>query len=316
MNFQQLRTVREAVRNGFNLTAAAAALFTSQPGVSRQIRELEQEIGVEIFQRYGKRLLGLTAAGETVVEIIDRLLHEADNLKRAAQEHSNQRGGTLVVATTHTQARYVLPKVVGAFKREFPDVKLALQQSRPEQIADQLLRGRADIGIATESLLDYPELVVMPGYEWSHVVVVPDGHALLRGAPLTLQSLCAFPLITYDPGFTGRPHIDSAFARAKLRPEIALTALDSDVIKTYVELGLGVGIVASMAFDSRRDHGLRMLEASHLFAPNMTRVALRKGTYLRTFMLTFIERFAGHLTPEHVRHAMAAERALPRRNPD
>jgi LysR family cys regulon transcriptional activator len=313
MNFQQLRTVREAVRNGFNLTATAAALFTSQPGVSRQIRELEQEIGVEIFQRYGKRLLGLTAAGETAVEIIDRLMHEADNLRRAAEEHSNQRGGHLVVATTHTQARYVLPRVVGAFKREYPDVKLALQQSRPEQIAEQLIAGRADIGIATESLLDYPELVVMPAYEWSHVVVVPEGHTLLSQAPLTLEALCACPLITYDPGFTGRPHIDAAFAQAKLRPEIALTGLDSDVIKTYVELGLGVGIVASMAFDARRDAGLRVLQAGHLFAPNLTRVALRKGTYLRTFMLTFLERFASHLTPGYVRQAMSSEAQAPRR---
>ncbi len=313
MNFQQLRTVREAVRNGFNLTATAAALFTSQPGVSRQIRELEQEIGVEIFQRHGKRLLGLTAAGETVVEIIDRLLHEADNLRRAAEEHSNQRGGHLIVATTHTQARYVLPKVVGEFKREYPEVKLALQQSRPEQIAEQLIGGRADIGIATESLLDYPQLIVMPGYEWSHVVVVPEGHPLLSGAPLTLEALCAWPLITYDPGFTGRPHIDAAFAQAKLRPEIALTALDSDVIKTYVELGLGVGIVASMAFDSRRDAGLRMLPAGHLFAPNLTRVALRKGTYLRTFMLVFLERFASHLTPAFVRQAMESDTQPSRR---
>ena len=208
------------------------------------------------------------------------------------------------MATTHTQARYVLPKVVGEFKRDYPGVKLALQQSRPEQIAEQLIGGRADIGIATESLLDYPELIVMPGYEWSHVVVVPDGHALLSSVPLTLESLCAWPLITYDPGFTGRPHIDAAFAQAKLRPEIALTALDSDVIKTYVELGLGVGIVASMAFDVRRDAGLRMLHAGHLFAPNLTRVALRKGTYLRTFMLTFLERFASHLTPAFVRQAM------------
>jgi LysR family cys regulon transcriptional activator len=244
-----------------------------------------------------------------VLEIIHRLLHEAENLKRAAEEHSNQRGGHLIVATTHTQARYVLPKVIGAFKRELPDVKLALQQSRPEEIAAQLLDGRADIGIATESLLDHPELVVMPGYEWSHVVVVPDGHALLSGPPLTLESLSAWPLITYDPGFTGRPHIDAAFAQAKLRPEIALTALDSDVIKTYVELGLGAGIVASMAFDARRDAGLRALEAGHLFAPNMTRVALRKGTYLRTFMLTFLERFASHLTPAYVRQAMAADLA-------
>lgn len=306
MNLQQLRTVREAVHHGFNLTATAEALFTSQPGVSRQIRELEREIGVEIFRRHGKRLLGLTAPGETVLRIIERLLHEAENLKRAAEEHSHQRGGHLVVATTHTQARYVLPRIVGAFKRDHPDVKLALLQSRPEQIADQLLGGRADIGIATESLLHYQDLVVMPGYEWSHVIVVPEGHPLLQVAGLlSLDTLCDYPLITYDPGFTGRPHIDDAFARARLRPEIALTAMDSDVIKTYVELGLGVGIIASMAFEAGRDLALRALPAGHLFEANLTRVALRKGTYLRGFMLDFLQQFAAHLTPASVQQAMA-----------
>jgi LysR family transcriptional regulator, cys regulon transcriptional activator len=306
MNFQQLRSVREAVRHDCNLTATAEALFTSQPGVSRQIRELEQEIGVEIFQRYGKRLLGLTAPGETVVKIIERILHEADNLKRAAEEHANQRGGHLVVATTHTQARYVLPPVVSAFKRSHPEVKLALQQSRPEQIVQQLLGGRADIGIATESLGDDPELVVMPGYEWSHVVVVPEHHPLAGARRLTLAALCEHPLITYDPGFTGRPHIDEAFARARLRPEIALTAMDADVIKTYVELGVGVGIIAEMAFSAKRDHGLRAITASHLFASNLTRVALRKGTYLRGFTLAFLHRFATHLTPAYVKKAMSS----------
>lgn len=307
MNLQQLRTVREAVRNGCNLTATAEALFTSQPGVSRQIRELEQEIGVEIFRRYGKRLLGLTAPGETVVRIIERLLHEVENLKRAAEEHSNERGGHLAVVTTHTQARYVLPPIVTGFKRDHPDVRLALQQSRPEQIADQLLTGRADIGIATEALLNYADLIVMPGYEWSHVIVVPEAHPLLAADKVTLEGLCACPLITYDPGFTGRPHIDDAFARAKLRPEIALTAMDSDVIKTYVELGLGVGIVASMAFDPKRDQTLRALPAGHLFAANLTRVALRKGTYLRGFMLDFLQRFAAHLTADYVHKAMASD---------
>jgi LysR family cys regulon transcriptional activator len=311
MNLQQLRTVREAIRNDFNLTQTAAALFTSQPGVSRQIRELEQEIGVEIFRRHGKRLLGLTAPGETVVAIIERLLHEAENLKRAAEEHSNQRGGHLVVATTHTQARYVLPRIVSEFKRAHPEVKLALQQSRPEQIADQLLSGLADIGIATESMLNHPDLVMMPGYEWSHVVVVPAGHALLAKKTLTLEMLCDYPLITYDPGFTGRPHIDEAFARARLRPEVALTAMDADVIKTYVELGMGVGIIASMAFDAKRDVSLRALTADHLFATNLTRVALRKGTYLRGFMLGFLERFGTHLTPAYVRKAMAPRTNAP-----
>ncbi len=306
MNFQQLRSVREAVHHDCNLTATAQALFTSQPGVSRQIRELEQEIGVEIFRRHGKRLLGLTAPGETVVAIVERILHEANNLRRAAEEHARQRGGQLVVATTHTQARYVLPEVVSAFKHEYPEVKLSLLQSRPEQIAEQLLAGRADIGIATESVASHAELVTMPAYEWSHVVVVPDGHPLAGRSALTLAALARHPLITYDPGFTGRPHIDEAFARARLRPEIALTAMDADVIKTYVELGLGVGIIAEMAFNAKRDLGLRAVGAGHLFRKNLTRVALRKGTYLRGFTLDFLQRFAPHLTPAYVNEAVAA----------
>jgi LysR family cys regulon transcriptional activator len=313
MNLQQLRTVREAVRHGCNLTATADALHTSQPGVSRQIRELEQEIGVEIFRRYGKRLLGLTAPGETVVAIIERLLHEVENLRRASEEHANARGGQLVVATTHTQARYVMPAVVSEFKREYPDVRLVLQQCRPEQIAGELLSGSADLGIATESLLDFPELVVLPAYEWSHVVVVPARHPLLKAGRLGLARLSEHPLITYDPGFTGRPHIDAAFARAKLRPEITLTAMDADVIKTYVELGLGVGIVAEMAFDPARDRALRAIPAAHLFERNFTRVALRKGTYLRGFMLAFLERFSPELSAAIVRRAMGGASTGPGR---
>lgn len=305
MNFRQLRAVREAVRRDYNLTATAAALHTSQPGISRQIRELEDELGVELFRRHGKRLLGLTESGEQALGVVDRLLLEAENLRRLGAEKSNQRSGTLVIATTHTQARYVLPRVVRAFKRRYPAVRLTMTQGRPEWIAAQVIDGRADIGIATEALARYSELLILPGYIWHHVIVAPVGHPLLRlRRPITLRDLAAHPLITYDPGFTGRPHIDAAFARRGLEPEIALTAMDADVIKTYVEVGLGVGIVASMAFDPRRDRGLRARDAAHLFEANITRLAVRKGAFLRGYALTFIELFSPQLTAAAVHKAM------------
>lgn len=295
MNFQQLRSVRETARRGFNLTEVANALFTSQPGVSRQIRELEDELGVVIFERSGKRLTGMTDPGRGILTIIDRLLVEADNLRHAAQEYSSQDSGTLTVATTHTQARYALPRVVQSFRKDFPGVRIALQQSAPEHIADWVLSGKADIGIATEGLSQFPDLVSFPCYRWSHLVVVPDGHPLLARSTVQLQDLAAYPLITYDVGFTGRGHIDAAFAAAGVTTDIVLTAMDSDVIKQYVTLGMGVGIVASMAFDETRDKGLCAVEASHLFAPNVTRLALRRGAYLRTYAYHFIEQFAPEL---------------------
>jgi LysR family cys regulon transcriptional activator len=270
MNFQQLRSVREAARRGYNLTDVAHALFTSQPGVSRQIRELEDELGVVIFERNGKRLTGLTGPGKGILSIVERLLVEAENLQQASREYADQDNGTLTVAVTHTQARYALPQVVQAFRAAFPNVRIALQQSAPEHIAEWVLSGKADIGIATEGLSAFPELVSFPCYRWSHLVVAPDGHPLLAKAPLKLEDLAAYPLITYDVGFTGRSHIDAGFAEAGVVPDITLTAMDSDVIKQYVSLGLGVGIVASMAFDHGRDKGLGAIEASHLFAPNVT----------------------------------------------
>jgi LysR family cys regulon transcriptional activator len=296
MNFQQLRSVREAARRGYNLTEVANALFTSQPGVSRQIRELEDELGVVIFERNGKRLTGLTGPGKGVLTIIERLLVEAENLQHASQEYADQDSGTLTVAVTHTQARYALPQVVQSFRAAFPNVRIALQQSAPEHIAECVLSGKADIGIATEGLSAFPDLVSFPCYRWSHVVVAPEGHPLLETTPLRIEDLAKHPLITYDVGFTGRSHIDAAFAAAGQAPDIVLTAMDSDVIKQYVSLGLGVGIVASMAFDHGRDRGLRAIEASHLFAPNVTRLAVRRGAYLRAYAYHFIERFAPGFT--------------------
>jgi LysR family cys regulon transcriptional activator len=271
MNFQQLRSVREAARRDFNLTDVANALFTSQPGVSRQIRELEDELGVVIFERNGKRLTGLTPPGKGILRIVEKLLVEAENLQQASREFAGQDSGTLTVAVTHTQARYALPQVV-----------------------------------ATEGLSAFPDLVSFPCYRWSHVIVAPEGHPIFAsGSPLRLEDLAEHPLITYDQGFTGRSHIDAAFLEAGLAPDIVLTAMDSDVIKQYVSLGMGVGIVASMAFDHGRDKGLRAIEASHLFAQNVTRLAVRRGSYLRSYAFHFIERFAQGYTRADIEKAIA-----------
>ena len=307
MNFQQLRSIRETARRGYNLTEVANALFTSQPGVSRQIRELEDELGVVIFERNGKRLTGMTEPGKGILKIIDRLLVEAENLQQASLDYAGQNSGTLTVAATHTQARYALPKVVQSFRNDFPGVRIALQQSAPDHIAQWVLSGKADIGIATEGLSQFPDLVSFPCYCWSHLIVVPDAHPLLGHTPIRLEDLAAFPLITYDVGFTGRGHIDAAFAEAGVKTDIVLTAMDSDVIKQYVSLGMGVGIVASMAFDDGRDKGLRALEASHLFAPNVTRLAVRRGAYLREYAYRFISQFAPDLTRAQVEKALMAD---------
>ncbi|MGZ5201468.1 MAG: CysB family HTH-type transcriptional regulator [Telluria sp.] len=304
MNFQQLRSVRETARRGYNLTEVANALFTSQPGVSRQIRELEEELGVVIFERNGKRLTGLTDPGKGILKIVERLLVEAENLRQASQEYSTQDSGTLRVAVTHTQARYALPEAVQQFREAFPNVRIALQQSAPEHIAEWVLSGRADIGIATEGLAAFADLASFPCYRWSHLVVVPDGHPLLAKTPLRIEDLAAYPIITYDVGYTGRSHIDGAFVEAGLAPDIVLTAMDSDVIKQYVTLGMGVGIVAQMAFDHGRDKGLRAIGASHLFAPNVTRLAVRRGAYLRSYAYHFIERFAPGVTREDIERAL------------
>ena len=307
MNFQQLRSIRETARRGYNLTDVANALFTSQPGVSRQIRELEDELGVVIFERNGKRLTGMTEPGKGILKIIDRLLVEAENLQQASLDYSGQDSGTLTIAATHTQARYALPKVVQSFRKDFPDVRIALQQSAPDHIAEWVLSGKADIGIATEGLSAFPDLVSFPCYRWTHLIVVPDGHPLLNHSPIRLEDLAQFPLITYDVGFTGRGHIDAAFTAAGVKTDIVLTAMDSDVIKQYVTLGLGVGIVASMAFDHGRDKGLRAVEASHLFAPNVTRLAVRKGAYLRAYAYHFISQFAPDLKRSDIEAALESD---------
>lgn len=305
MNFQQMRYVREAVRQGLNLTEAAKKLHTSQPGVSKQIKDLEDELGVQIFLRRGKRLVALTQPGEAVVKVVERILGEAENLKQVAQEFRDQNTGNLVVATTHTQARYSLPEVVSAFKRRYPKVRLTLRQGNPPQIAEMVTGGDADIAIATESLDQYPQLLAMPGYTWNHCVVVPARHPLLRAQPLTLERLAGYPIVTYDNAFAGRDHINEAFAARSLEPDVVLAAIDSDAIKSYVELGMGVGIVAAMAFDPKRDQRLRKIEAGHLFRSNTTRIAVRRGTFLRGYVYDFIELFAPQLSRKLVESALA-----------
>ena len=311
MNFQQLRIIRETVRRGFNLTEVANSLFTSQSGVSKHIKDLEDELGVELFVRRGKRLLGLTDPGKELVVMVERMLLDAANIKRLADQYTHREEGTLTLATTHTQARYSLPAVVTEFKRAFPKVHLKLHQGSPGEIVQMLLDGEADIGIATEALADVAELVSFPYYRWHHAVVVPAGHALEAVQPLTLEAIAAWPVITYHEGFTGRARLDSTFAARGLVPDVVMSALDADVIKTYVELGLGVGILASVAFNPARDVELRQLDSSHLFPENVTRIALRRGHYLRGYAYRFIELCAPELTEASVMQALARSPAQP-----
>ena len=305
MKLQQLRYLVEVARRGLNVSEAAEALYTSQPGVSKQIKLLEDELGIVVFERSGKRLVGVTEPGKAVLEISSRILKEADNLKRVGAEYAGGDSGSLTIAATHTQARYALPAVVKRFVDKYPGVRLSLHQGSPTQIAEWVSNGEADIGIATEAMDQYPQLVMLPCYQWSHVVIAPEGHPLLAEPSLTLQALARYPLITYDPAFTGRSRINRAFERAGITPNVVLAAIDADVIKTYVGLGLGLGVIAAMAFDAERDTGLKALDASHLFERNTTRIGLKRGTYLRRFEYDFIEYFAPQLTRKAVEMAMA-----------
>lgn len=307
MNIQQLRYLHEIARHGLNVSEAAAALYTSQPGVSKQVRLLEEELGITIFERSGKRLTGITEPGRQVLAIVARMLQDAQNLKRVGEDYAGEESGTLNVAATHTQARYLLPPVVKRFMERFPDVRLHLHQGNPGQVAEWVAQGEADLGIATEALDRQPQLVTLPCYQWSHVVVAPTGHPLLAEPTVSLAMLARHPLVTYDPSFTGRTRIDRAFQRAGLRPNIVLTAVDSDVIKTYVELGLGVGIIAEMAFDPGRDTALRAIAAKHLFETNVTRLGVRRDTWLRRFEFVFIELFAPQLTRSVVERTLAGD---------
>ena len=304
MKLQQLRYIVEIQRQGLNVSEAAETLYTSQPGISKQVKLLEEELGISIFERSGKRFTAVTEPGKVVLEIAERILNEAENLKRASTEFSTGDSGRLVLAATHTQARYALPMVVRDFVIQHPSVKLEMHQGSPVQIAEWVVAGEADIGIATESLDQYPQLVTLPVRQWSHCVIAPKGHPILQSQPLSLNELVKWPLITYDTAFTGRSRINQAFERIGTEPNIALTALDADVIKTYVSLGLGLGIVAGLAFDPQRDIGLVAIDAAHLFESNTTRLALRRGTYMRRYDFDFIALFAPHLSRRVVEMAM------------
>jgi LysR family cys regulon transcriptional activator len=283
-------------KRGLNLSEAAEALHTSQPGISKQIRLLEDELGVDILVRNGKRVVDVTKPGRVILDIAERILQDTENLKQVGREFRDQAAGTLTIATTHTQARYSLPRVVSEFKRRYPKVRLTLQQGSPPQLAEMVMAGEADIAIATEALDQYPKLLALAGYQWRHCVVVPEKHPLLREKRVTLEMLARYPIITYDPAFAGRSHIDEAFRAQELAPNIVLSAVDSDVIKTYVELGLGIGIIARVAFDDKRDRNLRAVEIGHLFGTMTTRIAVRRGSALRGFAYVFIELFAPRLT--------------------
>jgi LysR family cys regulon transcriptional activator len=307
VNLQQLRYLCAIVDHGLNVSDAAAALFTSQPGISKQVRQLEDELGVPVFVRHGKRLSALTPAGAAVVAIARRALRETENLRRVGAEYQSEDTGVLAIATTHTQARYVLPPVIRGFATRYPKVKVVLHQGNPLQVADQTLRGEVDVGIATEALATFPELATLPCYQWNRCVLVPRGHPLAKVVPLTLAALARHPIITYDFAFTGRSQINAAFDAEGIAPNVVLTALDADVIKTYVELGMGVGIVATMAYDPARDAGLERLDAAHLFAPSTTRLALRRDVFLRGYVYDFIGRFAPALDRAAVDAALSAE---------
>ena len=307
MNLHQFRFVQEAARRGLNLTEAAKALHTSQPGVSKAIIELEEELGIDIFTRHGKRLKRITEPGQHVLDSIAIILREVGNLKRIGEQYSAQDSGTLSIATTHTQARYVLPVPVAKLRERYPKVNISLHQGAPDQVARMVIEETAEIGIATESLANYPELVTLPCYEWQHVLVLPAAHALSKKERLTLEDIAFEPLITYHPSFTGRTRIDNAFAQRQLTPRVVLEAIDSDVIKTYVRLGLGIGIVAEMAVAADKDTDLATRPLGQLLGQNVARIALKRGAYLRDFVYHFASLLSDRLDKALILKAMSGQ---------
>jgi LysR family cys regulon transcriptional activator len=304
MKLHQLRYLHEVARNDLNITSAAEALYTSQPGVSKQIQLFEEELGLQIFQRNGKRLTGITEPGAQILALAAKVIRDIDNIKRVGDEFSNVESGALTIATTHTQARYKLPAAVRDFMMQYPEVKLNIHQGNPSQVAQQVASGEADIGIATESISSEENLLCLPCYQWNRCVVVPHGHPLLDEQPLTLEKLAEYPLITYDFAFTGGTLVSRIFNDAGLSPNVVLTAIDADVIKTYVTLGLGVGLLANMAYDPDRDSHLARLDVSHLFPDSTTFLGVRKDAFLRGYMYGFIELIAPHLNRKVVNAAL------------
>ncbi len=307
MKLQQLRYIVEVANHDLNVSATAQALFTSQPGVSKQIRLLEDELGVEIFVRSGKHLTQVTQVGQQIIDMATQVLRQTSIIKQIADECSNEASGELTIATTHTQARYALPSIIQQFRSKYPEVALHMKQGTPEQIAELAASGAADFAIATEGMELFKDLVMMPCYEWNRSVVVPSDHPLATKAEtpraLTLQDIADYPIVTYVFGFTGRSRLDDAFQAVSLTPNVVFTATDTDVIKTYVRLGFGVGIIASMAYDESQDHDLVRIDASHLFASSVTHIGFRRGTFLRRYMLDLIQSFAPHLDSRTVGQA-------------
>ena len=308
MNLHQFRFVQEAVRRNLNLTETAKALFTSQPGISKAILEFEAELGVDVFARHGKRLRRVTEPGLQVLKSIEVIMREVGNLKRIGEEFSQQDAGTLSIATTHTQARYFLPEPVSQLRKRFPKVNISLHQSSPDQVARMVLEEVADIGLATESLNNFDELVTLPCYEWQHVVVMPAAHPLAQLERISLEDLALVPLVSYHPSFSGRSRVDQAFAKRHLKPNVVLEAIDADVIKTYVRLGLGVGIVAEIAVrDDPPGGDLVSRPVGHLFGQNVTRIAIKRGAFLRNFVYSFAEMMSDRLTRPLIKRAMEGE---------
>ncbi|NJN52150.1 MAG: HTH-type transcriptional regulator CysB [Gammaproteobacteria bacterium] len=312
MKLQQLRYIWEVAHHDLNVSATAQSLYTSQPGISKQIRLLEDELGVEVFSRSGKHLTRVTPAGEVIIKVAGEILRQVESIKQAAQEFSNERRGSLSVATTHTQARYALPEVIQRFRQDYPDVTLHMHQGTPNQIAEMAASGNVDFAIATEGMDLFHDLVMMPCYVWNRVVVVPKGHPLTKVKTLTLEAVAAEPIVTYVFGFTGRSKLDDAFVERGLKPHVVFTATDTDVIKTYVRLGLGAGIIAAMAYDPVADADLVALDASHLFRASITHIGFRKGVFMRRFMYDFIELFASHLDRGLVERALACTNKVER----
>lgn len=304
MKLQQLKYIWEVSKHGLNVTVTAESLLTSQPGVSKQIRLLEDELGVQIFQRNGKHLTEITAAGQSVIEIAGLILGEVDNIKRIAAEHCDDSRGSLSIATTHTQARYVLPPTIKKFILDYPDVSLHMHQGTPMQISELAVNRNVDFAIATEALELFDDLIMLPCYRWNRSIVVPDDHPLAAMDEITLEAVAEFPIVTYVFGFTGRSQLDNAFYEAGLTPKVVFTAVDADVIKTYVRLGLGIGIVATLAYDPVTDSGLKALDASHLFDYSVTKVGFRRGLFMRAYMRDFITLFAPHLNRDVLEQAI------------
>ena len=310
MKLQQLRYIWEVAHHDLNVSATAQSLYTSQPGISKQIRLLEDELGVEVFSRSGKHLTRITPAGEAILQTAGEILRKVESIKQVAQEFSNDKKGSLSLATTHTQARYLLPKVIGNFIERFPEVSLHMHQGTPMQISGMAADGTVDFAIATEAMELFSDLIMMPCYEWNRAIVVPKGHPLCQLSELTLEEVAKHPIVTYVFGFTGRSKLDEAFMVRGLVPRIVFTAADADVIKTYVRLGLGVGIIAKMAYDEELDKDLVALDASKLFQPSITKIGFRRGTFIRGFMYEFIESFAPHLSRNMVEKAYSCSSRL------